>query len=70
MKRNTKSELEFLYSRLDEVRMSERERMRAKAHLARAEAVADFLVAGAQAVSRLFSKLVIRPILRVAASVG
>ena len=70
MKRNTKSEMEFLYRRLDEVRMSELDRMRAKAQLARTEAVADFLAAGGKAVSRLVRKLVIRPIRRFAASVG
>lgn len=52
MRRNSKSEIEFLLRRLDEVRISERERIRAKAHLQRAEAVADFLAAAAGAIGR------------------
>lgn len=70
MKRSKQSDLEFLFSRLDEVRMSERERMRAKAHLARAEAVADFLAAGGRAIARLFEKRIVRPIRKIATSVG
>lgn len=61
MSRNSKSELEFFFRRLDEVRMSERERIRAKAHLQRAEAVADLLASAASAIGGLFGRLVARP---------
>lgn len=46
--------MDFLYQRLDEIRMSGHERLKAKARLAQAEAMADLLVAAAQAVTRLF----------------
>ncbi len=64
------NEREFMYRRLDEVRMSDFERMQARAHLERAEAIADLIVAGSRAVSRLFRKLVVRPLRRFAAAVG
>lgn len=70
MRSHKKSDIEFLLRRIDEVRMGEYERMRAKAHLARAEAVADFLVAAAGALGRIFRRLVVRPIRRVTAGVG
>lgn len=41
----TKSEYDFLNARLDEIRMSGHERIKAKAQLARAEAIADLFVA-------------------------
>jgi hypothetical protein len=64
MRRN--KELEFMYQRLDEVRLSERERIRARAQLERAEAVASLIVDGGKAIERLFRKLVVRPIRRLA----
>lgn len=61
---------DLVYRRLDEVSMSEYERMQARAHLERAEAIADFILAGGRAIARLFRRLVVRPLRRVAASVG
>jgi hypothetical protein len=63
----TNDDLDYLYSRLDEVRLSGYERVKAKAHLARAEAFADafeFLVRG---IARLF-KASDKPVGRTAAS--
>ena len=68
MKRN--KELETLYRRLEEVRMSERDRIRARAHLERAEAIASLFIGGGRALRRLFRRLVLRPIRRIAASAG
>jgi len=70
MRSRKQSDMAFLYRRLDEVRMGEYERIRAKAHLERAEAVADFVAAVGARASRLFRKLVVRPVRRVAASIG
>ena len=64
MERN--KELEYLFQRLNEVRMNEGERLRARAQLERAEAVASLIVATCQAIERLFRKLVVRPIRRLA----
>ena len=64
------SNLEFLYAQLDEVRMSGHERLRAKASLARAEAIADLVVEFTDGVKRLLKTLVVRPIRRLIASVG
>ena len=47
MMHSTQSDLEHLYRRLDEMRMSEHERQRAKAHLARAEALVELIRASA-----------------------
>lgn len=66
----TNQELDFLNARLDEVRMSGHERLRAKASLARAEAVAELLVAFASALKRLLKALVLRPIRRLIAGIG
>ena len=43
-----------LATRLDEVRMSEHERIRAKAQLARAEAIAELLATAAKGIAGLF----------------
>jgi hypothetical protein len=61
-------ELEVLFRRLDGIRMSERERIRAKAHLERAEAVAALIAGVVKSLERLFRKLVVRPLRRLAAS--
>ena len=68
--RSKEADLKFLFDRLAEVRMSEYELVRARAHLERAEAVADGLVAAGRAIARLYRKLVARPIRRIAASIG
>ena len=63
-------ELELLYQRLDEMRIHEYERISAKAHLARAEALADLLAHAGGAARGLFRRLVLRPLRRFAASAG
>ena len=50
-------DLEFLNRRLDEIQMSDLERLRARARLAQAEAVAGALVALAHGIARLFKPL-------------
>jgi hypothetical protein len=62
--------MDFLFARLDEVHMSRYERIRAKAQLARAEAVADAIFAIARGSKRLLKTLVLRPFRRMAASLG
>lgn len=66
----SKSDLEYLYARLDQVRMSGHERLRARAHLERAEAVAALIARASDALGRLGRTLVVRPIRRLAASRG
>ena len=52
--RKTNENLDFFNSRLDEVRMSDHERLKAKAHLARAEAFADAVFAIGRTIRGLF----------------
>ena len=66
----TNLKLEFLNSRLDNVRMSQTERIKAKAQLARAEAVVDLAFAIGQGARRLLNKRVLRPFRRMTASFG
>jgi len=66
----TNSSLDFLNARLDEVRISSHERLRAKASLARTEAVADAAVRLIILVKRLLKALVVRPARRPANSAG
>ena len=58
----------FFNARLDAIRMSSHERLRAKASLARAEAFADAAVAIINLVKRLTKVLVLRPYRRLSAS--
>jgi len=53
----TNQDLYFFNERLDEIRMSGHERMKAKARFAQAEAVADAIVGAAQGIARLFKRL-------------
>jgi hypothetical protein len=62
--------LDFFSARLDEVQMSEYERLRAKASLARAEAVADAVVELIGLGKRLLKTLVVRPFRRLMTSAG
>lgn len=62
--------MDFLYARLDEVQMSQFERIRAKAQLARAQAFADAAFAVVHGVKRLLKTLVLRPFRRMTASLG
>jgi hypothetical protein len=66
----TNSSLEFLNARLDEVRMSNYERLRAKATLARTEAIADAAVRLINLVKRLLKPRAVRPARRPANSAG
>lgn len=66
----TNDNMDFLNARLDEIRMSGHERLRAKASLARAEAIADLLVGFSSAIKRLLKTLVLRPIRRLMAAIG
>ena len=53
----TKQDLDFFNQRLDEIRMSGHERLKAKARFAQAEAIADAVFAVAQGMVRLFKRL-------------
>ena len=66
----TNPSLEFLNARLDQVRMSGVERLRAKASLARAEALADLVVGLAGAVKRFLKIFLVRPIRRLTSTLG
>lgn len=56
----TNEDLNFFNQRLDEIRMSGHERMKAKARFAQAEAIADAVFAVAQGMARLFKRLAAR----------
>lgn len=58
----------FFNARLDEIRMSGHERMKAKARLAQAEAVAEVLASVARGTARLLRAMVIRPYQRLTAT--
>ena len=62
--------VDILYVRLDQIRMSRSERIKAKAQLARAEAVVEAVFAIGCGASRLLKRLVLRPVRRMAASLG
>ena len=66
----TNQELAVFNARIDELQFNSYERIRAKAQLARTEAVADAIVALARSVHRLLKTLVIRPLRRLTASLG
>ena len=57
----TNENLEFFNSRLDEVRMSGHERLKAKAQLARAEAMADMVFDALSAIGRFAKTLFAKP---------
>lgn len=70
MTRKTSASLEFLNARLDEIRMSDYERLRAKASLAQAEAITDAIALVANRVARWLKSWVLCPIRRLASSLG
>ena len=70
MNSKTNRSLEFLNARLDQVQMSQAERNRAKAQLARAEAVVELLFAIGHGAMRLLKKRVLQPMRRMTASFG
>ncbi len=51
---------DFFSRRLDEIRMTGSERLKAKAHLARAEAVADLIASACGGIVRVFKALAAR----------
>jgi len=53
----TNPDLEFLNRRLDEIQMTSSERLRARARLAQAEALAGAIVAVANGIARLFKPM-------------
>jgi hypothetical protein len=57
----TNENLDFFNARIDEIRMSGHERMKAKARMAQAEAIAGALVAFVGFGTRLLKSLVVRP---------
>ena len=66
----TNDKLDLLNARLDAIQMADYERIRAKAQLARAEAMADLIAAIGRGLRRLLRTLVVRPIRRLTASLG
>ncbi len=66
----TNQNLNDLYARLDEIRMSSHERLHAKASLARAEAMANGAAAIINLFSRLAKTLVLRPYRRLTTTLG
>lgn len=66
----TNRDLDFFNTRIDELQISSYERIRAKAQLARTEAVADAIVAIGRGVHGLLKTLVVRPLRRFTASLG
>ena len=66
----TNEDLAFFNARLDEVRMSDHERLRAKARMAQAEAVADAVFAFIGFSKRLLKSLSSRPMRHPTASAG
>ena len=60
----------FFNARLDEIRISNHDRMRAKASFARAEAFADAIAGIINLVKYLLESFVVRPILHLTASIG
>ena len=66
----TNEDLSFFYARIDEIRMSGHERLKAKARLAQAEAVVDAVFRLIGLGKRLLKTLAARPIRRPTASAG
>jgi len=54
-------ELDFFNQRLDEIRMSGHERLKAKARFAQAEAIAGAVFSVASGIARLFKRFTDRP---------
>jgi hypothetical protein len=66
----TNVDVAFFNSRLDEVRMSGHERIKAKAQLERAEAMAEMLSAACSGIARAFKFLTARTPRQTAPSAG
>ncbi len=59
--RKNNSSLDFFNARIDAIRMSDHERLKAKARFARAEAMAELLARIAGGIGRLLKAAVVRP---------
>lgn len=68
--RNPNEDLAFFNARLDEIRMSGHERLKAKARLAQAEAIADAVFELIAFGKRLVKSLATRPVRRPTTSAG
>lgn len=68
--RETNQNRDFFNQRLDEIRMSGHERLKAKARFAQAEAVADALSVAIHWIARQFKRLAAKPGHRAAPSAG
>jgi hypothetical protein len=66
----TNENLAFIQARLDEVRMSGHERLRAKARMAQAEAIADSVFALIGLGKRLLKSMFVRQVRRPTTSAG
>jgi hypothetical protein len=59
-----------LYARLDDIRMPAYERLTARAHLARAEAISDLIVAAVRALKSLAKAVTARRLRRAVSRIG
>ena len=55
------ADADFFNRRIDEIQMSGYERLKAKARLAQAEAIADAIAAAVHGIARLFSSAAAKP---------
>ncbi len=68
--RNSNHSLTFLDARMDEIQMSNHERLQAKAHLAQAEAIANAVAGLLGLIRRLLKTPAARPLRRPTSSAG
>jgi hypothetical protein len=68
--KGTNPDMDAIYARLDEIRMPAYERLAARAHLARAEAISDLIVAAVRALQSVAKALTTRRLRRTLARIG
>ena len=68
--KRTNPEADALYARLNEIQMPAYERLTAQAHLARAEAISDLIVAVVRALKSVAKALTGRRMRRIVARIG
>jgi hypothetical protein len=66
----TNQDLAFFYARIDALQIGSYERIKAKAELARTEAIADAMVAFGRGARGLLKTLIVHPFRRFTASIG